>query len=133
MRLGTQTGNLMTHLMTASKQAVPTVGMGVAVCYWSDRKAGTIVEIDDKKSIVTIRQDKATRIGDGPMNDCQSYTYEADEQGSVYKFKFKDGKWRQLNLKEEWNPECTTYVLSKKGQGCGLIIGHRDEYYDLSF
>ena len=128
MKLGTQTVNVHSALMCNSKQIVPVEGMGATVCMWSDRHAGTVLWIDQAKSIVCIRRDKAT--AENQMHN-RGWAYEADPRGEEYRFKLKDGIWRQLEY-VYWTGK-PRWVLTKKGSGMGLTLGKRDEYYDNTF
>lgn len=75
------------------------VGEGVTVNLWSDRHAATIIKVT--KCSITVRRDKATLNPDfkpdfipgGFAAHCtnqseQSYTYEADENGTTYTFRW---------------------------------------------
>lgn len=105
----------------------PVVGEGATICYARDRHAATIIAYDDVKKIITVRQDKATRIDNNGMSDMQGYTYEPNEKGSEYMFKLKSGKWVEM-LKNEQSGR-----LNQVKGGCGIIIGIRDEFYDFTF
>ena len=120
MRLGTETNSLVNHLYSGAKMKEPEVGMGATVLCWTDRKAGTIVEVTDAG--FTVQLDKATRTDNYGMSDTQHYAYEPDPSGSKYTFaRVKRGKakgaWR-----ENGSPT-----------GNGVLIGHRDHHYDFSF
>ena len=75
------------------------VGEGATVNLWSDRHAATIIKVT--KCTITVRQDKAILNPDfkpewipgGFAAHCtnqseQSYTYEADETGNTYTFRW---------------------------------------------
>jgi len=51
----------------------PTVGMGVTMLSWSDRHAGTIVEVNMKKRYIAITEDDATRIDNNGISEGQQY------------------------------------------------------------
>lgn len=128
MKLGRQTVNLISAYQAGAKQVAPVVGMGATVCHWTDRHAGTVLWFDQMKQIVCIRRDKAT-CQDRELN--LGWKYEPDPKGSQYRFKFKDGVWRQLE--QNYWTESTRWTMCKKGSGSGLILGIRDEYYDPAF
>jgi len=111
MKLGSETGSLMNHVMTGNNQPEPKVGDGATICGWTDRHAATIIKVT--RCTVTVQQDKATRIDNNGMSECQIYQYEADPKGSVHTFRKTKNGW--------------------KSKGYGLLIGHRQEYYDYSF
>jgi hypothetical protein len=113
MKLGTETGNLITHVLTAPQhQPTPAVGDGATMCYYTDRHAGTIVKVT--RTQVHVQRDVATRADGNGMSDAQRYTYDRDPDGAV-----------------------TVFRLTKRGYrsagGTGLIIGARREFYDFTF
>lgn len=86
-----------THLVPSNAK----VGEGATVLLWSDRHAGTIVKVTPKT--IQIRRDKAVLdpnwkpeiIPGGFAGHCvnqadQSYTYELDPDGCVYRFVWSD-------------------------------------------
>lgn len=111
MRLGTETGSVMNHLMTSSAQPEPVVGMGATICCWSDRHAATIVKVTQCQ--IHVQEDIATRTDSNGMSDCQTYSYAPNPDAPVIVFRKTKRGWR-----------------SKSG---GLLIGTRREYYDYSF
>lgn len=112
MRLGTETGSLMNHVMTASTQPVPEVGMGATICCWSDRHAATIVKVT--ASQIHVQEDIATRTDENGMSECQTYSYQPNREAAVIVFR---------KTKRGWRSKC----------GTGLLIGTRRHYYDYSF
>ena len=120
MIAGEQTGSLMNHVMSSAQAPDPQVGMGATVLCWTDRHAGTIIEVTANAFVV--RRDKAIRTDPHGMSDSQDYRYEADPNGSLYMFKRvargkAKGAWRERGMKD----------------GNGVLIGHRDAYHDYSF
>ena len=111
-------GSLINSIYDQSKSTEPEVGQGATILMWSDRHAGTIVEVvrfktgkrAGKVKSVTVQQDKAIRVDNLGMSDAQSYRYERDENGRLWVFK-----------------------TDMQGRFHGLLIGHRDEHYDYSF
>jgi hypothetical protein len=113
MRLGSQTGSVMNHLMTTSAQVEPVVGMGATICCWTDRHAATIVKVT--RCQIHVQKDNATRTDENGMSECQTYSYSPNPNAPVIIFrKTKRGGWRSA---------C----------GNGLLVGHRRHYYDFSF
>lgn len=112
MRLGSETGSLMNHVFTASRQVEPVVGMGATMCAWTDRHAATIVKVT--KTQVHVQQDIARRIDTNGMSEMQTYAYEPDPKAPVIVFR---------KTKRGYRSKC----------GYGLLIGARREYYDFSF
>ena len=98
------------------------VGDGATMLYYSDRHACTIIEIADNGSYIKVQKDKATRIDNNGMSECQDYEFERDPKGAVYTFK------RTRKDKS---------VYTGNGKYCDwdvkLSFGARIEYYDYSF
>lgn len=97
---------------------VPKVGDGATIHMYSDRHAGTIVEVSKNGKRVVVQRDKATRLDKKGVSEQQDYLYTPDKDGIKRAFSLrKDGQW----------VECG----SKKGSKLG--IGYRREYYDYTF
>ena len=112
----------MNYLMAGGKQPEPKIGDGCTICMYTDRHAGTIVEVkrfvsgNRKGQIkkVIVQRDTAVRTDENGMSDAQSYQYERDSKGQLYEFRVtKNGSY--------------------KGNVGSLLIGSREEYYDYSF
>jgi len=111
-------GSMMNLLASRSKNPTPEVGMGATMLLWSDRHAGTVVEVKGKRLVW--QRDKATRADTYGMSDCQSYTYEANPEGETEAFTLrKNGEWVREG--------------SSMKSGTTLGLGYRREYYDYSF
>ena len=109
-------GSLINRLTESSKQPEPRLGDGATILMYTDRKAGTIIEISKSGRVITVQRDHAIRTDKNGMSDSQNYRYERDPEGSLYKFSLrKDGSWKEV-----------------KGTS-GLWIGGRNEYHDFSF
>jgi len=95
------------------------VNDGATLCLWSDRHAGTIIEVSENGKTLKWQRDFSVRADHNGMSDQQSYTYVRNDSSPVLIFTLrKDGHWYQ------------------KGQKMGtavLSVGHRSEYYDFSF
>lgn len=111
MKLGTETGSVVNHFMATAKQIEPAIGMGATICYWTDRRAATIVKVT--RCQIHVQEDIARRVDTNGMSECQEYEYEPDPNGAVTIFR---------KTKRGW-----------KGNGAGLLIGSRQHYYDYSF
>lgn len=116
-------GSLINTLAEGAKSKEPEVGDGVTFVYWSDRKAGTVVEVERFKTgqragqvkAVLVTDDKAIRTDSNGMSDAQSYRFETVWDGPRVRATIrKDGKWRTEG-------------------GTRVLIGERDAYYDYSF
>ena len=129
MRLGTQTGSLVNHLLTHTVLSVPAVGDAATLCGWSDRSPATVIEVIEKgKSvIVKVQKDNYTRIDNNGMSESQVYEYSRNPEGSVYFFKRKtSGEWREVRKNEETG----RFVLAR---GAGIYFGERERFYDFTF
>ena len=127
LNLGTETGNLVNHLMSrVANTPEPSIGLGATILHWTDRTAGTIVELLHNKrgELVgfVVQDDKATRTDSNGMSDAQSYRYAPNSQGGKTTVKRvtrgkKAGQWR----------------VGGRSDGNGVLIGARDHHYDYSF
>lgn len=114
MKLGTETGSMVNHLMSGTIGAPePTVGMGATILCWTDRHAATIVKVTSSQ--IHVRRDRAIRVDNNGMSEVQQYTYEQDPTADVEVFRKTKRGWR------------------KTGGGASLRIGDRAEYHDYSF
>jgi hypothetical protein len=126
VKLGTETGSVMNHLMSGPSSTVPVVGMGATVNGWSDRYAGTITTVAPGRTMFTVQQDHAKRTDSNGMSDCQSYEYSPNPEGRRWTFKKnKKGQWREVGLNENGR-----WVFVG---GCGCTLGVRKAYHDFSF
>jgi hypothetical protein len=127
MNIGTQTGSVVNHLYSrmTKGEPEPTVGMGVTKLSWTDRDAGTIVEVNMKKRYIAVTEDQAKRIDNHGISESQEYEYTSVMDGHRdYYRKDKKGQWRRC-----YHNDNGRLVF---GTG-GLILGHRESYYDFSF
>jgi hypothetical protein len=114
MKAGTETGSLVNHVMSANA-VKPEVGMGCTILHWTDRSAGTVVEVSKSGKTVKVQGDKITRIDKNGMSECQDYMYERDETAGIQTFRLTKRGWRGV------------------GGGPGLALGYRRAYHDYSF
>jgi hypothetical protein len=127
MNLGTQTGSLVNHMYSRMTlgEPVPTVGMGVTMLSWTDRDAGTIVEVNMKKRYIAVTEDSKRRIDNNGISESQEYEYTTVMDGHRnYYRKDRKGQWRRCYYNDNNRLVFTTG---------GLIIGRRESYYDFSF
>ena len=134
MKLGTQTGSMTNHIYSRAVigQPAPTVGMGCTVLCWTDHHAGTIIDVNEigKYPTIYVRQDRAVRTDKNGFSEDQTWTYEPNPQGSLYRFQFRNNRWIEVDL----NPKTGRFNLINGGKaGSGLMIGRREEYYDPCF
>lgn len=124
-------GSLINHLDAAGVigQPTPVVGMGATILHWSDREAATIVSVEKYRGrvLLGVQRDRAERVDNNGMSECQSYIYHRETSGGVvYYLQAKNGRWQQV-----WkNPNTGRWNVHP---GAGLKIGERDQYYDYSF
>lgn len=124
-------GSLQNRLMEGRTEIVPVVGMGVTMTAYSDRKAGTVVEIVRKGAdgpvVIAVQEDKCTRTDNNGMSENQDYAYEPDPKGLISWFKRDSNKrWRQAEINK------TGRMVFVNG-GNGLRLGERDAHHDFSF
>jgi hypothetical protein len=133
MKLGSQTGSLINHMYSRGVigQPTPVVGMGCTELLWTDRHAGTIVEVVEDKGAVQrigITQDKAIVVKGSSFDGSAEYEYETRIDAGVSYYRIgKNGFWQQCRLNER-----NRWVSTGSG-GRGLRIGAREEYRDPSF
>jgi hypothetical protein len=109
-----QTNNFFSNMMVnGTAEVAPEVGMGVTMCFWTDRTAGTVIKMT--ACTVTVQEDKATRIDSNGMSDAQNYSYERDPSGPVDVFRKTKRGWRSSK------------------SGAYLVLGDRRKFYDYSF
>jgi hypothetical protein len=122
-------GSLTNRLMENSRY-IPVVGMAATMTSYSDRHAGTVIEVIGKGSaiIVKVRQDNAKRIDNNGMSDSQEYEYSPNPDGSIEIFKSSSIGKPFTNVRV--NPVTGRLV---KAERCGLSLGVRDEHFDFCF
>ena len=94
----------------------PEIGMGVTICYWSDRVAATIIDMSASKKTLVIQEDIATRVDNNGMSDMQDWVHSTNPNGQTHIVtKRKDGSFKLIKSK-------TTVGL-----------GYRRTFHDFSF
>jgi len=119
----------------------PRVGDGATVLYWTDRAAGTVVEVSKTGHRIRIRRDKATATeGSNPFTGPQDYTYQPDPDGAEWvatiRFRYReDGSYaeREAGIVPGWEAFYKLVGYGSYQQGGSVAVGVRDEYYDPSF
>lgn len=127
MNLGTQTNSLVNHMYSRMTigEPEPIVGMGVTMLSWTDRDAGTIVEVNMKKRYIAVTEDSKRRIDNNGISESQEYEYTTVMDGHRnYYRKDRKGQWRRCYYNDNNRLVFTTG---------GLVIGRRESYYDFSF
>lgn len=115
-----------------SEVVVPEVGMGATVCGYTDKYAGTIIRVTEKR--MDVQRDKATRnpdwkpevipggfVGHCTNQDGQNYTYERDPQGEIFHCSLRTTD----SGKSYWKLCGSTRRMVK--------VGVREEFYDYNF
>lgn len=130
LKLGSGCGSLVNHIYSRAVKGEPEpyVGMGVSRLSWSDRHAGSIVEVFKKKDVlyIKVQDDNVVRVDKNGISESQDYEYSPNPDGAIHYYrKGKKGFWENVYI----NPESGRF---KKGVG-GIKIGIREEYYDFSF
>lgn len=131
MKLGTETGSVMNHLISRGVigQPEPAVGMGATILMWTDRKAATVTEVFKVGMLtyITIQADKSKVVKGSSQDGSAEYEFIPDPNGSTTTYRREaNGLWTEVRK----NKATGRWV---KTQGAGLRIGERDEYCDPSF
>ena len=114
------TNSLVNLLMSGPAATVPTVGMGATELCWTDRHAGTIVEVSKSGKTLYWVQDNAKRIDTNGMSESQEYEYAPNPTGHRQKFTLRaNGRWVRAGEPAK--------------NGTKLAIGRRESYHDFSF
>jgi hypothetical protein len=109
-------GSLTNRLAENTKSPKPEVGMGVTFMMYSDRHAGTIVEVLSPKKIM-VQFDKAVRTDSNGFSENQSYKFEPQPTSAKILVTLrKDGRWHE----------------GTKLDGTVVVLGRREEHYDFS-
>jgi hypothetical protein len=113
MRLGRDTGSVVNYVMAGGHHVVVGVGDAATLLHWTDRTAGTVIDVKVSKSgktvTVRVQEDTAVRVDDNGMSECQSYTYVPNTHGAVHTFVNRGRGWK------------------------GVAFGVRRSYHDYSF
>lgn len=129
MKLGSETGSLVNHLMSSSSNTEPNIGTPATLLSWSDRDAATVTNVFTKngRNIVEVTYDISTVVRGSTADGSAVYRYERDPSGSVRYFRReKTGEWVCVRKNED------TGRWVKSGQS-GILLGHRETYRDPSF
>ena len=115
MKLGTETGSLVNHVLSNQDHQHDGIEPGVTgatILMWSDRRAATIVKVT--KCQIHVQEDRAERVDKNGMSESQEYVYTRDETARVRVFRKTKRGWRDSS-------------------GAGLMVGIRKAYHDFSF
>lgn len=114
-------GSLQNHLAACTPQAsaLPEIGEGATVFYWSDRHAATVVDVKTyprRGPKIMLQRDIAKRTDRYGMSDAQGYSYERNPDAPIIEVTYRQGHWRVVGSHD--------HVVR---------FGERSEYYDFSF
>lgn len=94
----------------------PEVGMGCTEIWYSDRRAGTVVEVSPSGKRAKFQYDQAIRTDCNGMSSDQEYCYKRDKTSSFFSISLrKDGVWRVANGERR------------------VVLGIRNQYHDYGF
>jgi hypothetical protein len=123
MKLGTETGSVINHLMSRSTrdQATPEVGMGATVLMWTDRRAATVTRVWVERKATLIRVQYDEEQPDGSFAHNPNGGTDTFRQANI-------GGWEQVTKNSD-----TGRYNKVEGGGWGLMLGVRQSYRDPSF
>jgi hypothetical protein len=125
MRLGSETGSLINHVMSDGNGLTPTVGMGATILGWTDRYPATVVDVQG--DVIFVQEDTATRLDKNGLSEAQDYSYSPNPCAKLRTFKRdKTGRWRACDMST-----AKRWVFQPGGKQ--LILGRREKYHDYSF
>ena len=127
MKLGTQTGSLVNHLMSNTVTSEIKAGAPATFLSWTDRHPGTVIKVFQKGvyTYLNVRQDEVKyhedRSGNFDIVDGN------DEFFTTFRFKTNGTSGFQM---VSFNQDTGRYYKVKDG---GLTVGTREYYYDPHF
>jgi hypothetical protein len=129
MNLSKPTNSLQSNIMHAAVNGAPapTVGMGVTILMWTDRRVGTIVEVvSDSEVIFTEDDTVADKTKDCPMGHQNWINTPKPDGFRQTAKKGKDGKW--------YIPHRTPTGRMSVNKSCQPVaVGFKHYYHDWSF
>jgi hypothetical protein len=132
MRLGTETASITNHIYAVATrgQPEPVVGMGVTFLCWTDRRPGTIVNVNisDRYWDIVVQEDNARRIDKNGMSEDQEYEYTPNTGAALQHYRF-DNEKPENGWRARFQNETGRWVFAD-GKIC---IGRREKYHDFSF
>lgn len=123
------TANVISQVMHSQVVGAPApkVGDGLSVCMWSDRHAGTVVEVINPNLVAFTEDDaKADTTRPCPMGH-QNWILTPQPDGHrQHAMCHKDGRWYVAKLGKHGR-----YTVSKKSTP--VAMGQKSHYHDWSF
>ena len=110
-------GSLQNMMMANNVSNIePYVGCPLTECHWTDRSAGTVVEVSKSGKTFWFTYDETKRIDNNGMSECQEYSYTPQPDGPRQKVtRRRDGRWK-----------------TSPG-GSYVNLGYKRAYHDYSF
>ena len=105
-------GSLVNVILTEKFPKEIEINTGATECLYTDRRAGTIVEV--LKNKIVFQYDDSVRTDNNGISEVQEYKYFVNTNNEKKIFRLTKNGWKS------------------KG-GSYLSIGYRNEYYDYSF
>jgi hypothetical protein len=128
MKLGTQTGSLINHMMANTSVKDVVLGVtGATLLSWSDRHPATVVDMykQGKFEYIVVQHDDYKRIDQNGLSESQTYEYTQNKNAATETFRITDKGFVKVYKDSETG-------RFKKTVG-GLSVGRREKYYDFSF
>ena len=129
-RLGVETGSLVNYLEGHTVSQEPAIGTAATLLFWTDRRAGTVVAVEN--GIVTVQEDTSLRTDANGLSESQEYRYLENPEGILHTFKrgkgIRKGFWNEV----ERNEATGRWVLVRGG-GTRVVFGRKETYTDPSF
>ena len=118
MKLGSETGSLINHVLSGSggAPAKPEVGTAATILHWTDREPATVVRVSPTGKTLWVQADKYTRVDQNGMSESQDYEYARNHTAPLQEFR--------LTPKRGWRG---------KGGSPALVLGRQERYHDFSF
>src|SRR5262245_49715667 len=116
----------------AGSLPLPRLGDGATVFHWTDRSAWTVVQIISARGrdLITIQRDRAVRVDQNGMSECQAYRFERDPAGETRTVRLKTRRLWQSEARRSVAGAACRWVVDG---GSAVQFGVRDEYRDFSF
>lgn len=127
MRIGTETGSLVNHILSRGCDEEVQVGDPATILHWSDRSPATVVEVFKKGKFTyfVTQEDHAKRIDSNGYGGQQEYEYSRNPDGREQTWKVTPRGAIGVYL----NPETGRFVKTSGS----VSVGRREKYFDPSF